>query len=156
MSVLVGLVLVEPASVQGKAGVGSAVPVANTKGYISIPLAGDYDFQKVGIGDLDGDGVYEYVIKQPNFNTDPYQRPGYWKKSTTTYKIEAYRLDGKMLWRHDMGWSIEAGIWYSPWIVYVVDGDGKAEVYCKAGEGDPRDEKGLVQKGPEYFVRKAG
>ena len=123
------------------------------KPYISIPLKGDYDFQKVGIGDLDGDGAYEYIIKQPNFNTDPYQQPGYWKPSTTTYKLEAYRLDGTMMWRYDMGWSIEAGIWYSPWIVYDVDGDGKAEVYCKAGEGDPRDEKGLVQTGPEYLVK---
>jgi rhamnogalacturonan endolyase len=107
--------------------------------YVRIPLKGNYDFQKVGIADLDGDGAYEYVIKQPNFNTDPYQRPGYWKRSTTTYKLEAYRLDGTMMWRYDMGWSIEAGIWYSPWIVYDVDGDGKAEVYCKAGVGDPRD-----------------
>jgi rhamnogalacturonan endolyase len=124
-----------------------------SKPYISIPLRGDYDFQKVGIGDLDGDGVYEFIIKQPNFNTDPYQKPGYWKRSTTTYKLEAYRLDGTMMWRYDMGWSIEAGIWYSPWIVYDVDGDGKAEVYCKAGEADPRDEKGLVQTGPEYLVK---
>jgi len=126
------------------------------KPYISIPLNGDYDFQKVGIADLDGDGTYEYVIKQPNFNTDPYQQPGYWKKSTTTYKLEAYRSDGTMMWRYDMGWSIEAGIWYSPWIVYDVDGDGRAEVYCKAGEGDPRDEKGLVQTGPEYLVKLDG
>ncbi len=124
-----------------------------SKPYKSIPLKGNYDFQKVGIADLDGDGAYEYVIKQPNFNTDPYQRPGYWKRSTTTYKLEAYRLDGTMMWRYDMGWSIEAGIWYSPWIVYDVDGDGKAEVYCKAGIGDPRDEKGLVQSGPEYLVK---
>jgi rhamnogalacturonan endolyase len=126
------------------------------KPYISITLDGDYDFQKVGIADLDGDGTYEYLIKQPNFNTDPYQHPGYWKRSTTTYKIEAYRMDGTMMWRHDMGWSIEAGIWYSPWVVYDVDGDGKAEVYCKAGEGDPRDEKGLVQTGPEYLIKLDG
>ena len=121
--------------------------------YLSIPLKGNYDFQKVGIADLDGDGKYEFIIKRPNFNTDPYQKPGYWKRSTTTYKIEAYRLDGTMMWRYDMGWSIEAGIWYSPWIVYDIDGDGKAEVYCKAGEGDPRDDKGLVQTGPEYLVK---
>jgi len=124
-----------------------------SKPYISIPIKGDYDFQKVGIADLDGDGAYDFVIKQPDFNTDPYQQPGYWKKSTTTYKLEAYRLDGTMLWQYDMGWSIEAGIWYSPWVVYDVDGDGKAEVYCKAGVGDPRDEKGLVQTGPEYLVK---
>jgi rhamnogalacturonan endolyase len=124
--------------------------------YLRIALDGDYDFQKVGVGDLDGDGSLEFLIKQPDFNTDPYQQPGYWKPSTTTYKIEAYRLDGTMMWRHDMGWSIEAGIWYSPWVVYDVDGDGKAEVYCKAGEGDPRDEKGLVQTGLEYLVKLDG
>jgi rhamnogalacturonan endolyase len=123
------------------------------KPYISIRLKGDYDFQKVGIADLDGDGAYEFIIKQPNFNTDPYQHPGYWKRSTTTYKLEAYRLDGTMMWRYDMGWSIEAGIWYSPWIVYDVDGDGKAEVYCKAGVGDPREETGHVKTGPEYLVK---
>jgi rhamnogalacturonan endolyase len=123
------------------------------KPYIRIPLKGSYDFQKVGIADLDGDGTYEYVIKQPNFNTDPYQRPGYWKRSPTTYKLEAYRLDGTMMWRYDMGWAIEAGIWYSPWIVYDVDGDGKAEVYCKAGVGDPREEAGHVESGPEYLVK---
>ncbi len=126
------------------------------KPYISIPLGGDYDFQKVGVADLNGDGEYEYLIKQPYFNTDPYQKPGYWKQSTTTYKIEAYNLSGEMLWRHDMGWSIEAGIWYSPWVVYDLDGDGKAEVYCKGGEGDPRDEKGLVTSGPEYLLKLDG
>lgn len=137
----------------GRLGEAKIELAGRAKAYLSIPLGGDYDFQKVGLGDLDGDGDYELIIKQPNFNTDPYQQPGYWKKSTTTYKLEAYRLDGTMMWRYDMGWSIEAGIWYSPWIVYDVDGDGKAEVYCKAGEGDPRDEKGLVQTGPEYLVK---
>jgi rhamnogalacturonan endolyase len=131
-------------------------PTASPKPYLSVRLEGDYDFQQVGVGDLDGDGALEFLIKQPNFNTDPYQRPGYWKRSTTTYKIEAYRLDGTMLWRHDMGWSIEAGIWYSPWIVYDVDGDGRAEVYCKGGEGDPRDPNGLVQTGPEYLMKLDG
>ncbi len=145
-------------SVEGKAiwiraGEVTVVLTGRSEPYVSISLKGNYDFQKVGVGDMDGDGAYEFVIKQPNFNTDPYQRPGYWKRSTTTYKLEAYRLDGTRMWVYDMGWSIEAGIWYSPWIVYDVDRDGKAEVYCKAGVGDPRDEKGLVQSGPEYLVK---
>lgn len=118
-----------------------------------IKLKGDYSFQKAALADLDGDGVLDYIIKHPDFNTDPYQHPGYWKKSEDTYKIEAYRSDGTFLWRYDMGWAIEEGIWYSPYVVYDLDGDGKAEVYTKAGEGDPRDEKGLVTSGPEWLVQ---
>ncbi|MFC1716462.1 nitrilase-related carbon-nitrogen hydrolase [Candidatus Poribacteria bacterium] len=132
--------------------------MANQDGqsYIKIPLQGEYSAQKVAIADLDGDGMLEYVIKQPNFNTDPYQHPGYWKKSEDTYKIEAYRQDGTFMWRYDMGWAIEEGIWYSPIVVYDLDGDGKAEVYTKAGEGDPRDPDGRVTSGPEYLVKLDG
>jgi rhamnogalacturonan endolyase len=120
--------------------------------YISIKLQGDYTFQKVGIADLDGDGRYDYVIKQPNANVDPYSAPGYWSRSPGTYKLEAYRHDGKFLWRLDLGWSIEQGIWYSPYVVYDLDGDGKAEVALKTGEGDPRDSEGRVRTGPEHLT----
>lgn len=123
---------------------------------IWFPLDGNYDFRNVGIGDLDGDGEYELIIKTPNFNVDPYQKEGYWKKSPEPYRLEAYKQDGTLLWKYNMGWAIETGTWYSPWIVYDVDGDGCAEVYCKSGEGDPRDEKGLVTSGPEYLVKLDG
>lgn len=118
--------------------------------YISIKLDGDYTFQKVGIADLDGDGTLDIVIKQPNQNVDPYE--AYWKPSPGTYKLEAYTFQGQMLWRYDLGWAIEQGIWYSPYIVYDLDGDGKAEVAVKTGEGDPRDKDGRVQSGPEYLT----
>ena len=124
--------------------------------YISIPFQGEYSARKVAVADLDGDGMLEYVIKQPIFATDPYQHPGYWERSPGTYKIEAYRQDGTFMWRYDMGWSIEQGIWYSPMVVYDIDGDGKAEVYTKAGEGDPRDPDGKVTAGPEYLVKLDG
>jgi rhamnogalacturonan endolyase len=120
--------------------------------YVSIKLDGDHTFQKVGIADLDGDGRCDFVIKQPNANVDPYWRPGYWRPSPGTYKLEAYRGDGTLLWRHDLGWSIEQGIWYSPYVVYDLDGDGRAEVAVKTGEGDPRDADGRVQTGPEYLT----
>jgi rhamnogalacturonan endolyase len=140
--------------VEGKRSAEAAVRSAEDGApYIRIQLQGDYDFQKVAVGDLDGDGRYDYVIKQPNFNTDPYQKPGYWKKSREPYQLEAYSADGAFLWRHDMGWSVEEGIWYSPYVVYDLDGDGAAEVYCKGGEGDPRDPDGRVTSGPEWLFQ---
>jgi rhamnogalacturonan endolyase len=125
---------------------------SGTRGFLSLKLQGSYRAQKVGLADLDGDGALDYLVKQPDFNTDPYQQPGYWKKSEDTYKLEAYRHDGTFLWRYDMGWAIEEGIWYSPIVVYDLDGDGRAEVFCKAGEGDPREPTGHVRSGPEYLV----
>lgn len=120
--------------------------------YIPVRLQGEYQPQRVTMADLDGDGELEYVLKQPNFNVDPYSAPGYWKRSQDTYKIEAYDDDGSFMWRYDMGWAIEEGTWYSPYVVYDLDGDGKAEVATKAGEGDPRQPDGHVTSGPEYLV----
>jgi len=137
---------------------GRVIPLAETvtataarksKPYISIKLDGDHTFQKVAIADLDGDGRYDYVVKQPDGNVDPYKN--YWKKSPATYKLEAYRSNGAFLWRYDLGWAIEQGIWYSPYVVYDLDGDGCAEVAVKTGRGDPRDADGRVTSGAEYL-----
>ncbi|HEY3320816.1 MAG TPA: silent information regulator protein Sir2 [Planctomycetota bacterium] len=131
----------------------AAAKVAETEkaqDFVRIPLQGNYRAQKVGIADLDGDGKLDYVIKQPFENIDPYEK--YWSKSPDTYKLEAYNNDGKFMWRYDLGWAVERGIWYSPYVVFDLDGDGKAEVICKDGEGDPRDAEGKVQSGPEYLT----
>lgn len=122
----------------------------DTHAYTRIKLQGDDVFRKVGIADLNGDGQYDYVIKPPNGNVDPYVK--YWKPSPETFKLEAYTGAGEFLWRHDLGWPIERGIWYSPYVVYDFDGDGKAEVAAKTGEGDPRDADGRVQSGAEYLT----
>ncbi len=120
------------------------------KPYRAIKLEGNYTVQKAGIADLDGDGRLDFVFKQPNENVDPYEK--YWEPSTNSFKLEAYRHDGTLLWRRDLGWAIERGIWYSPYVVYDLDGDGRAEVAVKTGEGDPRDKDGRVQSGPEYLT----
>ncbi|MBN1854628.1 MAG: hypothetical protein JW829_17990 [Pirellulales bacterium] len=125
-------------------------PADDDRPYISIRLAGNSTFQKIGIADLDGDRRLDYVIKQPNTNVDPYIH--YWKPSEGTYKLEAYSHEGEFLWRYDLGWAIECGIWYSPYVVYDFDGDGCAEVAVKTGDQDPRDANGRVQTGPEYLT----
>ncbi len=140
--------------VEGREGTPSGAARAGTSTggspFVSIKLDGDHTFQKCGLADLNGDGAYDYVLKQPNANVDPYVE--YWKPSPGTYKIEAYLADGTFLWRHDLGWAVEQGIWYSPMVVYDLDGDGQAEVCLKAGDGDPRDADGRVSTGAEFLL----
>lgn len=124
--------------------------------WFSIKLKDEVTLKRIGIGDLDGDGAYDFVLQHPDYNVDPYYRPGYWSRSPDSYKLDAYSSKGEFLWRHDMGWSIEAGTWYSPYMVFDVDLDGKAEVYAKAGEGDPRELDGHVLRGPEYLIKLDG
>lgn len=121
--------------------------------FISIKLNTNARPKNVGIADLDGDKRYDFVIKFPDFNVDPYERSGYWKRSPEPYRLEAYSADGSYLWTYNMGWSIETGTWYSPYLVYDIDRDGYAEVYTKAGEDDPREIDGHVLDGPEYMVK---
>jgi len=127
-----------------------ATPSDAGSDFVSIRLQGDYVAMRAGIADLDGDGRYDFVIKQPNLNIDPYEL--YWKRSPGTYRLKAYRSGSVYLWSYDLGWAIEMGIWYSPYVVYDLDGDGKAEVAVKTGEGDPRDADGRVQSGPEWLT----
>lgn len=117
--------------------------------YISLALRDDISgrgIHKIGIGDLDGDGEYDFVIKRPDGIVDP----GRARKSPNTFKVEGYKSDGTFLWRNDLGWSIELGTWYSPMVVYDFNGDGKAEVALRTSEGDHRREDGRVLTGPEY------
>lgn len=134
-------------------GQGYAFTYSGSVPYFSIKLEDGVTLKRIGFGDLDGNGSLDYVLQSPNFNADPYWGPGYWKRSPDTYKLDAYTSEGKHLWKYDMGWSIEAGTWYSPYMVFDVDEDGKAEVYAKAGEGDPREIDGHVLTGPEHLVK---
>lgn len=130
----------------GQAFLSANAPVQH---YKTIQLRDDVPGEgvhKAGIGDLDGDGEYDFVVKRPQGEIDP----SFDRGSSTTFKVEGYKSDGTFMWRNDLGWSIELGTWYSPMIVYDFSGDGKADVAIKTGEGDPRDENGRVNSGPEY------
>lgn len=143
---------------EGEASEKAAVKYSPDGGsYISIKLAGDYGANRLGTGDLDGDGQYEYVIKQPKVNFDPWAGDGtpgkgFWKPSPGTYKLEAYEADGTIMWQYDMGWAIEQGVWFSPFVIHDLDGDGSAEIAIKGGEGDPRSPDGHVVTGPEFLM----
>jgi rhamnogalacturonan endolyase len=116
--------------------------------YRSIKFQGNYLPQRVAVADLNGDKLMDFVIKQPDQGIDPGGRAG--NTDGLTYKLEAYLNDGTFLWRKDLGLGIEPGIWYSPYIVYDFDGDGKAEVAVKTGPGDVRGADGRVTSGSEW------
>ena len=118
--------------------------------YLTIKIDSIQSFERIAIGDLDGNGEYDFVVKHPGGNVDPWYL--YWRPSPGTYKLDAYKIDGTPLWTYDMGWAIEQGAWYSPYVVYDFNGDGKAEIAVKSGESDPRDKEGKVTSGPEYII----
>lgn len=91
--------------------------------------------------DLDGDGVLDYVIIFPKNYVDPY----YWKPSVETMKLRAINgRSGQVMWTFDMGPGIEQGVWYSPFVAYDLDGDGRAEVVTRTL---PRPVFGQAQDG---------
>lgn len=115
-----------------------------------LPDKADMAFNHVGICDLNGDGDYDFVFKTPSTNVDP--ASSFWYKSEKPYSLEAFLSDGTHLWSKSMGWAIETGVWYSPYLVYDLNGDGKAEVAMKQGVGDPRTPTGHVVDGEEFLV----
>lgn len=116
--------------------------------YKSIKLQGDYQVQRVGVTDLNGDGAFDFVIMQGNGGLDPGGNSG--NTTGLTYKLEAYLNDGTFLWRKDLGLGLEPGVWYTPYVVYDFDGDGKGEVAVKTGPDNVREKDGRVRSGPEW------
>lgn len=161
----------------------SQVAVWNTN-YLSVPLqrpaggispayvdekkknqpaaAYTYTASDASVGDVDGDGQYEIILKWDPSNSKDNSQYGY----TGNVYIDAYKLDGTRLWRIDLGKNIRAGAHYTQFMVYDFDGDGKAEVACKTADGtidgkgnvigdasaDYRNQVGYVLSGPEYLT----
>ncbi|WP_306802391.1 SGNH/GDSL hydrolase family protein [Microbacterium sp. C7(2022)] len=142
--------------------------------YLSVPLQKpadaytkdgqpySYSANDVSVGDVDGDGTYEYFVKWYPSNAKDNSQAGY----TGNVYIDAYRLDGERLWRVDLGVNVRAGAHYTHFMVYDFDGNGGAEMIVKTGDGtidgvgqpigkagaDHRNSSGYVLTGPEYLT----
>ncbi len=101
-----------------------------------------YSPNDLSVGDLDGDGQYEIVVKWDPSNAKDNSQSGY----TGNVLIDAYEFNGTQLWRIDLGKNIRAGAHYTQFMVYDLDGDGKAEVAMKTAPGT-KDAAGTVQGG---------
>ena len=130
---------------------------APAQGYKAIPLKDDVrGVSIVGIGDLDGDGVYDFVVKHPAGGKDP----GRVGPNRGSYKYDGYNgATGDFMWRIDLGWNVDMGIWWTPMVVRDLDGDNQAEVCVRtapyaatADEMYPSGKTGFVMEGPEYLA----
>lgn len=113
------------------------------KEYLDIPLhkpeggvtpageAYEYHANDMSIGDVDGDGEYEYIVKWDPSNSHDVSIKGY----TGKCYLDCMKLDGTLLWRLDMGVNIRAGAHYTQFMVYDFNGDGKAEMAVKTAPG---------------------
>lgn len=101
------------------------------KEYLAIPVKereGDYDINDASVGDLDGDGTYEIVVRRDPANMDVTTRKEFYPL------IEAYKMDGTHLWTIDIGPN-EINTVDINFLVYDFDQDGKSEIVTRSFEG---------------------
>lgn len=91
----------------------------------------EYNPNDCSVGDVDGDGEYEIILKWDPSNAHDNSHDGY----TGEVIFDCYKLDGTQLWRINLGRNIRAGAHYTQFLVYDFDGDGKAEMVCKTSAG---------------------
>ena len=120
-------------------------------GYIAIPLQKpdggttpdgrgfNYSANDASVGDVDGDGQYEIILKWDPSNARDNAHDGF----TGSTLFDCYRLDGTLLWRIDLGINIRSGAHYVPFMVYDFDGDGRAELMVRTADGT-RDGRGRI------------
>lgn len=119
--------------------------------WIEIPMqqiAGDTDWKyspnDASFADLDGDGQMEIVVHRTGASQDNSN-----SGITDPPVFQAYKLDGTFLWEINLGVNIREGAHYTQFMLYDLDGDGKAELVCKTAEGG-KDAKGK-NIGEDYF-----
>ena len=161
-------------AIQSKTESNYQLPSDAPAGYLNIPLnrpengttpAGQSYFyapNDASIGDVDGDGEYEIILKWDPSNAHDNSHDGY----TGEVYFDCYKLNGQHLWRINLGRNIRAGAHYTQFMVFDLDSDGKAEVVMKTADGtvdgkgkvigdaqaDYRNEQGRILTGPEYLT----
>nr|WP_321408144.1 autotransporter-associated beta strand repeat-containing protein [uncultured Carboxylicivirga sp.] len=103
-----------------------------------------YSPNDCSVGDLDGDGQYEIIVKWDPSNSKDNSQSGY----TGNVFLDAYKFDGTQLWRIDLGINIRAGAHYTQFLVYDFDGDGIAELACKTAPGTKDNSGNFINTGP--------
>ncbi len=83
------------------------------------------------VGDVDGDGRYEFIVKWEPTNARDVSQWGY---TGNTY-IDTYKLDGTLLHRIDLGVNIRSGAHYTQFLVSDFDRDGTSEMMFKTAPG---------------------
>ncbi len=145
-----------------------------------------YTANDATVADVDGDGQLEIILKWDPTNSHDNAHDGY----TGPTLIDCYKLffndsasqigndscasqienrksvNSKLLWRINLGHNIRSGAHYTPFIVYDLDGDGRAELLVKTADGtrdglgnvigdslaDWRNAAGRILDGPEYIT----
>ncbi len=116
--------------------------------------------------DMDGDGEYEFILKWSPSNEKDAASSG----TTSNVFFDCYKMNGKRLWRIDMGQNFFASAHTIQFIAWDFDGDGYGEFMVKTGPGtkdglgnyvvmgtdDPtrnwKNSRGKQVSGPEYIT----
>jgi polygalacturonase len=119
---------------------GTSLPYALTEtGAVVTATSAAYVTQDMTVGDFDGDGEYEIVVKWRGTHVDPmYSEPIYSGANLTTAPeyIDVYKLDGTLMFRVDMGYNVRAANDHeTTMFVEDFDGDGKSELMLKTALG---------------------
>ncbi|MAT73412.1 MAG: hypothetical protein CMJ58_28340 [Planctomycetaceae bacterium] len=150
----------------GSASAGGSATFTNSadpQPFLSIPVQPPFAYRPgdASVGDLDGDGDYEIVVHMVGSGRDNSQ-----DGLTTPPWLQAYTLSGERLWAINLGPNIREGAHYTQFMVYDLDGDGRAEVACKTADGtvdgagqpigDPQADyvnaAGRILEGPEFLT----
>ncbi|UJW55971.1 rhamnogalacturonan lyase [Bacillus sp. A116_S68] len=100
-------------------------------GVTPVGEAYTYHANDMSVGDVTGDGQYEFVVKWDPSNSKDVSQKGY---TGNTY-IDTYTFDGQLLYRIDLGVNIRSGAHYTQFLVYDFDGNGHAELMFKTAPG---------------------